>query len=89
VPRGLSPQGFVATASAVYCLMNAAKLAPYAWNGLLTPQVLRMDVLLLPVLCAGAGLGFYLNRRFDSRGFSRLVLWIVIATGVWLLVQPR
>jgi uncharacterized membrane protein YfcA len=86
VPQRLPNPVFAATASALYFCMNCAKLVPYVRQGILTPPMLANDALLLPVLFAGALVGFALNRRISSANFSRVILLFIAVTGLKLLI---
>jgi uncharacterized membrane protein YfcA len=85
LPQRLSNAGFVATGSVLFCWMNAAKLLPYVTGGLISGRTLAQDLVLLPTLAVGVGLGFWLNGRVKGEAFSRIVLIVVILAGLKLL----
>jgi uncharacterized membrane protein YfcA len=85
LPQRLPNATFVATGSVIFCWMNVAKLAPYIATGLVSRQTLAEDLTLFPTLVLGAGLGFWLNQRIKGEAFSRVVLVIVVITGLKLL----
>jgi uncharacterized membrane protein YfcA len=87
LPQRLSNAAFVATASVVYCAMNAAKVVPYVGAGLITRGTLIQDLWVLPSLAAGVGLGFLLNRRLSGDSFSRIVRVVAVVTSLKLLWQ--
>jgi uncharacterized membrane protein YfcA len=87
LPRRLPNASFVATASLVYCAMNAAKLLPYVGAGLITRATLVQDLWLLPSLAAGVAAGFLLNRRVSGATFGRVVRVVAIVTSLKLLWQ--
>jgi uncharacterized protein len=86
LPQRLGPARFVATATALFFFMNVAKLPAYLHQGLLPPEILREASTLLPALVAGVVLGFLLNGRVSSRRFDVVVLFVVFATGIYLLL---
>lgn len=88
LPQRLGPARFVATASALYFFMNAAKLAPYWRQGLLPLPIWQQAASLLPALATGAVMGFLLNGRVSPRRFNMVVLVVVFATGLYLLTRP-
>lgn len=51
-----------------------------------TPEVLELFVMLLPVMIAGLGIGFLLDRLVDPARFGRLVLILLLLTGLRLLL---
>jgi hypothetical protein len=87
LPLRLPNATFVATASLLYCAMNAAKLLPYVGAGLITQATLIQDLWLLPSLAAGVALGSLLNRRMSSDAFARVVRAIAVVTALKLLWQ--
>lgn len=87
LPFRLPNTTFVATASVVYCAMNATKLAPYVGAGLITRATLMQDLWLLPSLLAGVGLGFLLNRRLSGDAFTGVVRLVAVVTALKLLWQ--
>jgi uncharacterized membrane protein YfcA len=86
--RRLDNRGFVATASAVYFLINLGKLPVYAYLGMLDQDLLVQGMPYYVFLVFGAILGIYLNRRISSLWFFRVVLGLVLLTGSWLLLMP-
>jgi uncharacterized membrane protein YfcA len=83
----LENERFVGTTTAVYFLINLAKIPAYAQQDLLTADVWYRDLPLFPIVLAGVALGVYLNRRVPGIWFSRVILAFVLVTGVWLLVK--
>jgi uncharacterized membrane protein YfcA len=83
---GLSAAALIATVTAVYATTNLVKMILY-WNiGFLTPYVLLVDVLALPVALLGARLGYRLNRVLPRRAFELALLTIAIAGALRLLL---
>ena len=87
LPQRLSNRTFVGTTTAVYFLINAAKMGPYVGLGLVNGPVLMRDLFLLPSIAAGTGLGILLNRRVSSGAFSKVLLLFVLITGIMLLAE--
>ena len=86
LPQGLSNRAFVGTATAVFFLINLIKLGPYIQLGLLTGSNLQQDLYLLPAVVIGALVGIWANQRISRALFSKVVLVLVLATGVRLLI---
>lgn len=86
LPKRLTNRAFVGTAIAVYFLINLIKFVPYVALGLVHEGVLRQALLLLPGIVAGVLVGIWANRHLSKRAFSRIVLVLVLATGIKLLV---
>jgi uncharacterized membrane protein YfcA len=87
IPQRLDPERFVGTTTAVYLLVNLAKIPVYVKQEMITTDVLLKDAPLIPILLLGIALGVYLNRRVPSKWFSRVVLIIVFVTGFQLLLK--
>lgn len=83
---GLSTAGVVATATALYALTNLVKLVGYWRIGFLTAPVLVADLLVLPVLLAGAWLGYRAHRRLPRRAFELALIAIALAGAARLLL---
>jgi uncharacterized membrane protein YfcA len=88
LPQRLGPARFVATATALFFFMNAAKLPAYFHQGLLPPEIWREAGTLLPALVVGVLFGFALNGRVSPRRFDVIVIVVVFATGLYLLARP-
>jgi hypothetical protein len=86
IPQKLDSERFVGTTTALYFLVNAAKIPAYLSLDMLNTDVLVQDLPLLPVVFAGTFLGVYLNRRVPAAWFTRVVLVIVFVTGIQLLL---
>jgi uncharacterized membrane protein YfcA len=84
----LDNERFVGTTTAVYFLINLAKIPAYVQQGLITADVWWRDLPLFPVVFAGTALGVLLNRRVPGAWFSLVVLAFVLVTGIWLVVNP-
>jgi uncharacterized membrane protein YfcA len=87
LPQRLDNRRFVGTTTALYFLINVAKIGPYIGLGLLNRSVLVQDLYLMPAIAAGTGVGILLNRRVPSGAFSKVVLLFVLVTGIKLLME--
>jgi len=81
LPRGL----FVGTTVIFFAAINAVKLIPYQYLGLLKMGNLMTILLLSPLTFVGVKLGIYLNKRFNDLWFNRVVYAVLFATG-WKLI---
>lgn len=55
--------------------------------GQLTPDVLRLSLLSMPVVVIGALLGLWMFERVTARGFKRAVLTLLLISGCMILTQ--
>ncbi|MCC7411066.1 MAG: sulfite exporter TauE/SafE family protein [Gammaproteobacteria bacterium] len=85
LPQRLDRGVFVATSALFFLIVNAVKLAPYAWLGLFDAANLTTSIALAPIAPIGIWLGLALHRRVDERLFYRLVHVLLFTSGVKLV----
>lgn len=79
---------FVVVNAWFFLVINSFKV-PFATNlGLITWDSLRFDLLLAPLVLAGALLGRWLLRRIHQRVFELMVLLLALVGGLRLLMSP-
>jgi len=66
--------------------LQAAALVSYAIKGLLTEEVGTLFAVSLPAMAIGVGAGLALYQRIDDAQFRRVVLWLLIVSGVLMVV---
>lgn len=66
--------------------LQLAAIAAYGWQGLLTEEVGILFAIALPIMVIGVALGVALYRRIDDAWFRRIVLWLLLASGVTLVL---
>ncbi|MFH8252317.1 sulfite exporter TauE/SafE family protein [Microbacterium sp. B2969] len=78
-------KAFLGTAAWFFAIVNIAKL-PFAIGlGLLTPQSLLIDLLLVPAVLIGAFMGRALAGRMRQDVFERIVFILTIVAALYLL----
>ena len=82
---GLPKMAFVGTGAWFFMLVNALKVPFSAHLGLITPDSLRMDAILILPMLPGALLGPVILRHLDQRRFERMVLGLTVAAAIRLL----
>ncbi|WP_460796220.1 sulfite exporter TauE/SafE family protein [Microbacterium sp. GXF0217] len=78
-------QVFLGTSAWFFAIVNLVKVPFLAGIGLFTPEVLLMDLLLTPLVVAGALVGLKLAKRMPQQLFDRLVIILTIVGAVYLL----
>ena len=73
-----------ATLLALFAVDYGWRAIVYAANGLVTGDVLRFALIVMPALLLGAVLGHYGQKRLDERQFSRVVALVLILVGILL-----
>ena len=76
---GLEVRRFVGTTAWFFFVVNVAKVPFSAGLGLVTPQTLRLDLLLAPMIVVGAVAGTALVARVSQRTFE---WWVLGAAGL-------
>lgn len=76
---------FLGTSAWFFAIVNLTKVPFLAGIGLLTPEVLLLDLTLAPMVVIGALIGIRLAKRMPQRLFDRLVIALTIAGSVYLL----
>lgn len=85
LPQRLDRRLFVGTTVWFFAILNYAKLIPYARLGMLPSANLKISLILLPLVPVGIFLGDLFNRKVNQKLFVRLVLIILLLTGLQLL----
>ena len=85
VGQRLEKQELLGTAAWFFFLVNFTKLAPYASLGMITPETLKLDAMLVPVVVAGALTGVAFAKRISQRLFNLLVLVLAAIAAVRLI----
>jgi hypothetical protein len=71
---GLPKKEFVGTAAWFFLLLNMAKI-PFSWNlGLIRSDTLMINLLLLPWILVGLGVGRLIIHRIPQRAFDLAIL---------------
>ena len=85
LPLQLDKTVYTATVVLYFALVNAIKLAPYAWLGLLPVGNLETAAVLAPLVPLGIWLGWTLHRALSMNGFYRICYGMVLLAGIKLL----
>ncbi|MDT0158081.1 sulfite exporter TauE/SafE family protein [Microbacterium sp. ARD32] len=76
---------FLGTSAWFFAIVNLAKVPFLAGIGLITPSVLLADLVLAPLVVAGALIGIRLAKRMPQHLFDRMVIVLTIAGSLYLL----
>jgi hypothetical protein len=80
--QGLGKTLFVGTVAWTFTLINLTKLPFYIGVGLIEFDVLRFDVLLIPLIPVGSYLGHWMHHRVSEKLFNRIILVLTLIAGV-------
>jgi len=85
--RRWEPGTFQANLQVVFLFNTVLQLVLLASRGLVTREVLTLDLVGLPILLVGVGAGTVAARRIPARAFRRVVLALLVVFGLVLLVR--
>lgn len=83
---GLDKIRFMGTGAVLFFLVNVSKVPVFAAMGRINGESLLFNLYMLPGICVGALLGYWLLPRVPQKVFDWLVTLFVIASAVKLLV---
>jgi uncharacterized protein len=89
IPQGLPKRTYVGTNALIFCCINWVKLLIFLPKKIVTAETLRADLMYLPLIPIGVGLGVWLNRHVPERWFIRLVYLFTFLTGLQLVFANR
>ncbi|MBM3859308.1 MAG: sulfite exporter TauE/SafE family protein [Verrucomicrobia bacterium] len=82
---GLPKMEFIGTGAWFFLIVNLLKV-PFSWGlDLITPETLRLNVVLVPVILVGVIVGRVVIERVNQRVFETVVLWLSAVAGARLL----
>ncbi|HKQ30616.1 MAG TPA: sulfite exporter TauE/SafE family protein [Burkholderiales bacterium] len=87
LPQQLDKIVYVATVNFFFLIVNAIKIAPYAWLGQFTAANLLTALALAPLVPLGVWFGFWLQTRVNQKWFYRVTQIGVLLTGLQLIYQ--
>jgi uncharacterized membrane protein YfcA len=87
VASRLPVQAVLGTAAWFFLVVNLFKVPFSVGLGLMTPESLLLNLVLVPALVVGALVGWRLARRISPAWFERIVLVLTLAAGVYLLMS--
>jgi uncharacterized membrane protein YfcA len=83
---GLSPEKFIATASAFFAMMNVFKLIGVSALGMLTGEVILTAMAFIPLALGGNWLGVKINTKLNKQLFLTIMNYLLLTLGAWLII---
>ena len=77
---------FIGTAAWYFLLVNCFKIPFSSGLGLINPESLAMNLILLPMIVIGALAGVRILRRLPEKGFTAIVQILAAVGAAWLVV---
>ena len=87
LPMGLTRQAYVGTSAAYFLALNSTKVPFYALTGEFARASPVFSARFLPVLAAGAVVGYQVNRRMRDASFTTAIYAGTFAVGWYVLVD--
>jgi uncharacterized membrane protein YfcA len=84
--RRWPPDEFKGNLQGFFLFTGVVILVSHVLAGNYNAEVLRYSLLTLPAVAAGLVAGLALSKRISAGAFRTLVLWLLLALGVWLIV---
>lgn len=79
--------GVKATLQTYFITISTVQIALLLYEGLLTPELLLVDALLVPALVLGTVAGHRVARRVPNEVFRRVLLFVLLALGLNFVVR--
>lgn len=85
--QGASKQVFRANLIAYFLVLGLATIPVYFVSGLMTSEVIRYIVMLLPAMIVGTAVGIKLSHKVEEEVFRKIVLIIVTIIGLVAIIS--
>jgi len=82
---GLAPSKFVATAAIFFAFMNLVKLIGFISLGFLTTDLVLTALTFIPLAFVGHWLGIKINNNLDKVMFLKIMNYLLLVLGGWLI----
>ncbi len=82
-----NPDAFRADLCCVFFTDNLFRLALYIATGIVTAEVLRTALTLMPFVALGLWIGFLLCRKMKPQAVTRAMVWLLLISGGVLVAQ--
>lgn len=83
----LAQTKFIATAAAVFAIMNIVKLVGVISLGLLSLDTVFTAIAFFPLAILGNWLGVKINQHLDKQVFLSVMNYLLLLLGIWLAVK--
>lgn len=80
-------RSFRANICSVFVIENTFRIVVYAWMGIITFDVIKRVILLVPLMLAGLLMGMRSSRILDDKLVKKIVIIMLIISGVVLIIN--
>lgn len=85
IPQKMPKEIYVGTTILVFTCINWIKMPFFIWNGIITPETLKVGALYMILVPIGVRIGVVLNRTISEKAFVRWVYVLTFLAGVQLI----
>jgi uncharacterized protein len=85
LPMRMTPANYAGTTAFFFAIVNAVKLVPYFFLGVLSAGNLQLSATLIPIGLMGVALGVFLVRRISIKAFYTLAYVLMLLLGIKIL----
>ena len=82
VNQGMEKQAFRANLATYFMVLNLVAIVSFALGGIMTVEVFRYTLWLLPAMIVGAATGIKLSHKVDESLFHKIALLVVTVAGL-------
>lgn len=78
---------FKANICVVFFVENTIRIVLYSLYGIITPDTVKQAMMLIPLMLTGLGLGMFCGRFLDEKLIKKLVILLLIISGIALIIN--
>lgn len=78
---------FKANICVVFFVENTIRIVLYSLYGIITPDTVKQAMLLIPLMLTGLGLGMFSGRFLNEKLIKKLVILLLIISGIALIIN--
>lgn len=83
---GLDKHKFIGTAAWYFLILNWIKMPLFIWDGRITLQSVKLDLLMCPLIIVGVVLGIVILKRIPQTWFNTIVQLLALAAAIKLIL---
>ncbi len=81
----LDKKEYMGTCAMYFMILNWIKLPIFMWEGRVDARSFQLDLILLPVLLAGAAAGIWFFKKISQKHFDTIIHVLVAASAGWII----
>jgi uncharacterized membrane protein YfcA len=85
--QGADKNEFRANITIYAIILNVITIIMYFYNGLITNDIIRNIIWLIPAMIIGVIVGILFSKKLNDKLFKKIALVLIIVSGLWTLVN--